>query len=61
MGMVKRTPTPEIDRFLNEIEVLRDPSHGRNYRISEWLSLLAEAGLTTSLVRSWTVPLDLAS
>ena len=43
------------------IEVLRDPSHGRNYRISEWFSLLAEAGFTASLVRSWTIPLDLAS
>lgn len=52
---------PEIDRFLNEIEVLRDPSHGRNYRISEWLSLLAEAGFTASLVRSWSIPLDLPS
>lgn len=52
---------PEIDRFLNEIEVLRDPSHVRNYRISEWFSLLAEAGFTASLVRSWTIPLDLAS
>lgn len=52
---------PEIDSFLNEIEVLRDPSHGRNYRISEWLSLLAEAGFTASLVRSWTIPLDIPS
>ena len=41
--------------------MLCDPSHGRNYRISEWFSLLAEAGLTASLERSWTVPLDLAS
>ncbi len=52
---------PEIDRFLNEIEMLRDPSHGRNYRISEWLSLLTEAGFTASLVRSWSIPLDIPS
>jgi ubiquinone/menaquinone biosynthesis C-methylase UbiE len=51
----------ELDSFLNEIEVLRDPSHGHNYRISEWLSLLAEAGFTASLVRSWSIPLDLPS
>jgi ubiquinone/menaquinone biosynthesis C-methylase UbiE len=52
---------PAIDRFLNEIETLRDPSHGRNYRISEWLSLLAAAGFTASLVRSWSIPLDIPS
>lgn len=42
----------EAERFLHEIEVLRDPSHGRNYRISEWLSLLTNAGFRAQLVRS---------
>jgi ubiquinone/menaquinone biosynthesis C-methylase UbiE/DNA-binding CsgD family transcriptional regulator len=52
---------PEIDSFLHEIEVLRDPSHVRNYRISEWFALLADAGFTASLSRSWTIPLDIPS
>lgn len=32
------------DTFLQTIELLRDPSHVRDYRISEWQALLSEAG-----------------
>jgi hypothetical protein len=35
----------ELDRQINRIEWLRDPSHVRNYRESEWKAMLAEAGL----------------
>ncbi len=52
---------PEIEQFLHEIELLRDPSHERNQRISVWLSMLEEAGLRAHLVRSWTIPLDIPS
>jgi ubiquinone/menaquinone biosynthesis C-methylase UbiE len=52
---------PELDVFLNEIEVLRDPSHIRNYRISEWLTLLSSAGLTANVLREWSIPLDVRS
>ncbi|MDQ2904367.1 MAG: methyltransferase domain-containing protein [Ktedonobacteraceae bacterium] len=52
---------PELDIFLNEIEVLRDPSHIHNYRISEWLTLLGEGGLTASVLREWGIPLDIRS
>ncbi|MBI4312840.1 MAG: class I SAM-dependent methyltransferase [Chloroflexi bacterium] len=42
------------DRWLNNVEVRRDPSHVRDLRISEWRLLLAEAGLAvthTSMAR----------
>jgi len=52
---------PELDSFINELEVLRDPSHLHNYRISEWLSLLAEAGLTANVQREWSSLLDVPS
>jgi len=52
---------PELDVFINEIEMLRDPSHVRNYRISEWLTLLSEGGLTASVLREWGIPLDIRS
>ena len=42
---------PELDIFLNEIEILRDPSHVRNYRLSAWQSFLSEAGFTVNTVR----------
>ncbi len=51
----------ELDTFLNTIETLRDPSHVRNYRISEWLSLLSAAGLRVEVSRVWNIPLDIPS
>jgi ubiquinone/menaquinone biosynthesis C-methylase UbiE len=36
----------ELDRQYNQIEKLRDPSHVRNYRPSEWRAMIAGAGLT---------------
>ena len=37
---------PLLDTFLQTVELLRDPSHGRNYSPAEWLAALAAAGLT---------------
>jgi ubiquinone/menaquinone biosynthesis C-methylase UbiE len=37
---------PAQDTFLNCIELLRDPSHVRNYRVSEWEEMMREVGLT---------------
>jgi ubiquinone/menaquinone biosynthesis C-methylase UbiE len=42
------TTSPEddiLDGQLNEIETLRDPSHVRNYRPTEWRSMVEDAGL----------------
>jgi hypothetical protein len=42
------TTVPEddtLDREINAIELLRDPSHVRNHRPSEWRDLIARAGL----------------
>ena len=36
---------PELDRAFNHIEKLRDPSHVRDYRASEWRAMVTEAGL----------------
>jgi SAM-dependent methyltransferase len=35
----------ELDAAINEIETLRDPSHVRNWRPSEWRHMVAAAGL----------------
>lgn len=50
-----------IDTFLNEIEALRDPSHVRNQRISEWRALLNTAGFTITTAREWGIYLDIPS
>lgn len=46
--VVVDTTVPEddtLDREINAIELLRDPSHVRNYRPSEWRAMLESAGL----------------
>jgi SAM-dependent methyltransferase len=49
---------PALDSFVNEIEVLRDPSHIRNYRISEWIAMLNAAGVDARALRSWGIHMD---
>jgi ubiquinone/menaquinone biosynthesis C-methylase UbiE len=36
---------PARDSFLNAFEMLRDPSHVRDHRVSEWHAMFREAGL----------------
>lgn len=38
---------PEVDAWQNRIELLRDPSHVRDYAPSEWLRFIGQAGLST--------------
>ncbi len=52
---------PALDAFANEIELLRDPSHVRNHRISEWLALLKETGFEASMQRMWDITMDMQS
>ena len=40
---------PELDRFINEVETLRDPSHVRNHTVAGWRQLLEHAGLRTTV------------
>jgi SAM-dependent methyltransferase len=49
---------PAQDTFLNAIELLRDPSHVRNYRISEWLAWFREVALEGAHVRTFATFLD---
>jgi ubiquinone/menaquinone biosynthesis C-methylase UbiE len=52
---------PAIDTFLQEIEALRDPSHMRSLRVSEWNILLQENGFTVRSEREWGIFLDVLS
>jgi ubiquinone/menaquinone biosynthesis C-methylase UbiE len=49
---------PAEDTYLNCIELLRDPSHVRNYSVSQWLAMLDAAGLDAHWRATWPVPLD---
>lgn len=55
---------PEIalfDTFLQTIELLRDPSHVRDYSPREWRALLTEAGFAIEDVTMRRLPLDFAA
>jgi len=49
--------TPTADTFLQAIELLRDPSHVRDHRISEWVAMLEAAGFDAE--RCGTFPCDI--
>ena len=40
---------PELARFINELETLRDPSHVRNHTVAGWCELLERAGMRTTV------------
>ncbi|CAG0991705.1 putative methyltransferase YcgJ [Myxococcaceae bacterium] len=46
------------DTWLNAIELLRDPSHVRNHAVSEWLAMLAAAGLDARHLSTFGVRLE---
>lgn len=49
------------DTFLQTIELLRDPSHVRDYRISEWRALLAAAGFAPEVLMTFDLTLRFAA
>jgi ubiquinone/menaquinone biosynthesis C-methylase UbiE len=52
---------PGCDSFLNTMEVLRDPSHVRDHRVSEWEAMFAAVGLTRVVHQRWGLELDFDS
>ncbi len=49
---------PALDTFLNCFELLRDASHVRDWRASEWMRMLQAAGFEAEVVERFTIPLD---
>lgn len=52
---------PLLDTHLQAWELLRDPSHVRDYGEAEWRAMLAEAGFVPGAVRRWRVRMDFPS
>jgi SAM-dependent methyltransferase len=52
---------PVLDTFLQTFEMLRDPSHVRNYSVSQWRAMATEAGFTPRRSPVHRLPLDFAS
>lgn len=53
--------TPVLDTFFQSIEMLRDPSHVRDYTRAEWEAAVTRAGLVTGAARPFRVRLDFTS
>ena len=53
--------TPLLDTFMQAIELLRDPSHGRNYSPAEWLDGLSRAGFQPRSTVARRLRLDFGS
>ena len=49
---------PLVDTHLQAMELLRDPSHVRNYSIQEWQSLLAHAHFELQHFKLWPTRID---
>jgi hypothetical protein len=61
LGDIVASEEPAIDSLLQTIEVLRDPSHVRDHRVTEWLALFERVGARAQLLASWDVPIDFES
>jgi len=52
---------PLLDTHLQAWELLRDPSHVRDYGEAEWRVMLAKAGFVPGAVQRWRVRMEFAS
>jgi len=50
-----------FDTVLQSVEILRDASHVRNYRLSEWARFFEGAGFELTESQTWKIPLVFAT
>jgi SAM-dependent methyltransferase len=53
--------SPLLDTSLQVIEFLRDASHVRDYRASEWMSMFRAAGFSQPTITAWKLSIDFKS
>ena len=53
--------SPLLDTVLQTVEFLRDESHVRDHRESEWRALFTAAGFATPAVGRWRLPMEFHS
>lgn len=54
-------PSPLLDTWLQSLELLRDPSHVRDYSAAEWRAMLSAAGFAPGAVSQFRLRLDFSS
>jgi ubiquinone/menaquinone biosynthesis C-methylase UbiE len=53
--------TPLLDTHLQTVEILRDPSHVRDYSLAEWIAMLGQSGFAVEAIRTWNLRMDFDS
>lgn len=53
--------TPLVDTHLQAMELLRDPSHVRDYTVEEWQRMIGGAGFEMAGMQSWPLRLEFSS
>lgn len=53
--------SPLLDTVLQSVELLRDASHVRDYRLSEWFALLNSVGFSIDESHDWKLDMPFAS
>jgi ubiquinone/menaquinone biosynthesis C-methylase UbiE len=54
-------PEPLLDTHLQALELLRDPSHVRNYSSGEWLAFFKAASFEAEVAQRWRLPIEFKS
>jgi SAM-dependent methyltransferase len=52
---------PALDSLVNALELLRDPTHGRNLRLDQWRAAFTAAGLEVVGERHWPIVIETVS
>jgi SAM-dependent methyltransferase len=52
---------PAADSHLQAVELLRDPSHGRDFSLREWQDMLAQAGFVVTAMHPGRLRMEFAS
>ncbi len=47
-----------FDTHVQAVELLRDTSHGRDYKLAEWVGALEQAGFMVRSLRTWQLRMD---
>ncbi|MHB8344679.1 MAG: class I SAM-dependent methyltransferase [Ferrimicrobium sp.] len=55
---VVTSDVPAIDSALQAIELLRDMSHVRDYRVTEWIEMLHDAGFEIDDFDRWSISIE---
>jgi ubiquinone/menaquinone biosynthesis C-methylase UbiE len=51
-------PNAKLDTFMNAVEILRDPSHVRNYSLVEWKRFFEDAEIVVTKQHDWLLRLE---